>query len=72
MGSGVVITSASMLIGKEPHYIGTDINPLALDATRRTAEANHSNVDLVQTCFADSLKDKLAGKVDVLIFNPVI
>jgi methylase of polypeptide subunit release factors len=60
-----------MLLGKELHYIGTDINPMALDASRRTAEVNNSNIDLVQTCFADNLRGKLQRKVDILIFNPV-
>ena len=71
MGSGVVITSAQMLIGDALHFIGTDINPRALDATRRTAEANKCSVDLVQTCLSGNLREKLSGKVDVLIFNPV-
>jgi methylase of polypeptide subunit release factors len=44
VGSGLVINSLQMLLSKERKgalFYGTDINLMALDATRRTAEKNN-------------------------------
>ena len=72
-GSGCVITYIHQLfdqIGISASYFATDINPDAVALTRRTAEYNGVEVECVQTSFCDALVDKLASRVDVLIFNP--
>ena len=50
--------------------IATDINPRAVDATRRTAAANDVTIECIQTDLVEGLQGRLAGQVDVLLFNP--
>jgi len=50
--------------------LATDINPFAIDATQRTAIANNVTVECILTDLVTGLEGRLAGKVDVLLFNP--
>lgn len=73
-GSGCVITYLSTLlksreVGSFTAY-GTDINPVALEVTRQTAERNHVTVQLTQTDLVQELEGRLGGQIDVMIFNP--
>ncbi|TNV75739.1 hypothetical protein FGO68_gene10892 [Halteria grandinella] len=69
VGSGVVITSLAMLLKRDDVvYVATDINPKAIEAAERTAEANQIKLKTQETTFCDGMG--LEGKVDILIFNP--
>jgi release factor glutamine methyltransferase len=50
--------------------LAVDINRDAAVATRRTATASGISIDVVQGDLASPLLPRLAGAVDVLIFNP--
>ncbi|CAK9315669.1 unnamed protein product [Citrullus colocynthis] len=72
-GSGYVITSLALMLGKEAsgtHYIATDINPHAIRVTQETLEAHGVHAELVSTDIASGLEKRLAGSVDVLVVNP--
>eukprot|EP00347_Sterkiella_histriomuscorum_P004520 403360150 len=74
LGSGVVINSLQMILKKqnirECIYYGVDINQKALDATRRTAQANQCQINLLQMNFCDNMVQRMKGQFDILIFNP--
>ncbi|KAL3850099.1 hypothetical protein ACJIZ3_011981 [Penstemon smallii] len=72
-GSGYVITSLALLLGKEAsgaHYMATDINPHAVGVTRETLEAHGCHAELVNTDIALGLEKRLARSVDVIVVNP--
>ncbi|KAG8389034.1 hypothetical protein BUALT_Bualt02G0187400 [Buddleja alternifolia] len=72
-GSGYVITSLALLLGKEEndaYYIATDVNPHAVRVTRETLEAHGCHAELVNTDIASGLEKRLAGSVDVMVVNP--
>ena len=73
-GSGCCISHLAMLHRAadvpQPHCIATDINPHAVLLTRQTAASNGVLVDAVRMNLADGLVERLAGLVDVLLFNP--
>jgi len=78
-GSGCVIVFLAKLLREEGllldsttlRLIATDVNPLAASVTLRTARANNvPMLEVVQTRLVNGLLDALAGKVDVLLFNP--
>ncbi|PNF28789.1 HemK methyltransferase family member 2 [Cryptotermes secundus] len=67
-GSGVVITAVAKALGTNSHCIAIDINPVACGVTQRTAQLNHTEVEVVTM-------DLMSGfhwdnRIDVLIFNP--
>jgi release factor glutamine methyltransferase len=70
-GSGIVITSLSSVLGPSSFYIAVDINPEAVQCTKETL-STHSV--LTSGCINDnmltSLMPRLAGAVDILLFNP--
>ncbi|EYU46290.1 hypothetical protein ABFS82_04G056100 [Erythranthe guttata] len=73
-GSGYVITSLSLLLGKEysggAYYIATDINPHAVTVTRETLESHGCHAEVVNTDIALGLEKRLARSVDVIVVNP--
>lgn len=69
-GSGYVITSLALILGKEGHYIATDINPHAVRVTRETLEAHGVHAEVITTNIASGLEKRLAGLVDVIVVNP--
>lgn len=71
-GSGYVITSLALLLGKEfnSYYIATDTNPRAVRVTHETLEAHGCHAELVNTDIASGLEERLAGCVDVMVVNP--
>ncbi|CAA3004756.1 hemK methyltransferase family member 2 [Olea europaea subsp. europaea] len=72
-GSGYVIASLALMLGKESsdcYFIATDINPHAVGVTRKTMEAHGCHADLVTTDIASGLEKRLAGLVDVMVVNP--
>ncbi|DAZ94391.1 TPA: hypothetical protein N0F65_003255 [Lagenidium giganteum] len=73
-GSGAVFVYLSTALQERNHhamYIATDINPLAIDVAHRTATINGTRTfDLVRTDLVSCLESRLAGQVDVLLFNP--
>ncbi|KAJ7962164.1 hemK methyltransferase family member 2-like [Quillaja saponaria] len=72
-GSGYVITSLALILGKEApgvHYIATDINPHAIRVTRETLEAHGVHAELINTNIASGLDSRLKGLIDVMVVNP--
>ncbi|WVZ08137.1 hypothetical protein V8G54_021483 [Vigna mungo] len=72
-GSGYVITSLALILGQEGYgvnYFATDINPHAVEVTRKTMEAHGVGAELVVTDIAAGLEERLAGSVDVMVVNP--
>ena len=73
-GSGVVINFLSKHLSiaeiGRPLCIATDINSQACQATRRTAEKNGNDVEVVNCDLLEPLADRLERKVDLLVFNP--
>ncbi|PWY98563.1 putative methylase [Testicularia cyperi] len=70
-GSGVVTAFLAKIIGStEAAYIGIDLNPDANRCTLATGLANDVRVEAVRTSLFSSLRPRLDGKVDVLVFNP--
>lgn len=71
---GCIITYLSKLledIGIWSIGFATDINPHANLCTLRTAKQNNiQNLEVIQCNFAAPVKEKLQGKIDVLVFNP--
>lgn len=70
-GSGVVINFlAKNLVSTKPLCIATDINADACLATRKCAMLNSNDIQVVNCEFVGPLKDRLANRIDILIFNP--
>ncbi|PKA54271.1 hypothetical protein AXF42_Ash000104 [Apostasia shenzhenica] len=72
-GSGYVITSLAIMLGKESfgiHYFATDINPHAVETTAKTLEAHGVNAEIICTDIASGLGGRLAGMMDVIVINP--
>ncbi|XP_046350926.2 methyltransferase N6AMT1-like [Haliotis rufescens] len=69
-GSGVCITFLARMLGSSSVYMSTDINVRAACITRDTAYRNSVMVEPVVTDLVNSLASRLAGCVDVLLFNP--
>lgn len=54
-----------------PYFLLTDVNKRAADIAHSTCLHNGlEHFDVIQTDLLSGLEDRLAGKVDVLIFNP--
>ncbi|KAL0389361.1 UNVERIFIED_CONTAM: Methyltransferase N6AMT1 [Sesamum calycinum] len=72
-GSGYVITSLALLLGKEDsdaYYIATDINPHAVRVTCETLLAHGCHAEVVNTDIASGLEKRLSRSVDVMVVNP--
>ena len=54
----------------KPSCVATDTNPHAVAATRRTLQQHGVEGEVVLTDLAAGLESRLAGRVDVLLFNP--
>ena len=50
--------------------LATDINPAAAAATRQTLTAHDARAEVVVTDLLAGLEARLAGRVDLLVFNP--
>lgn len=67
-GTGIVITAVAKALGTNSCCIAIDINPVACRATRRTAQLNSTEVEVVTMDLVSGFHwDK---RIDVLIFNP--
>ncbi|KAI4367446.1 hypothetical protein MLD38_023185 [Melastoma candidum] len=72
-GSGYVITSLALMLGKESpgsFYIATDVNPDAVATTQKTLQAHEVDAEVVTCDIASGLEHRLAGMVDVMVVNP--
>ncbi|KAL3698423.1 hypothetical protein R1sor_012499 [Riccia sorocarpa] len=71
-GSGYVITSLALLMGEGSgaQYIATDISSVAAEVTRTTLRSHGVEADVVVTNLVTGLEKRLAGSVDLLVFNP--
>lgn len=72
-GSGYVITSLALILGQESYgtqYFATDINPHAVEVTRKTLDAHGVHAEVICTDIASGLGTRLQGMVDVVVVNP--
>lgn len=71
-GSGCVITFLGALLDdRPPLLLATDVNPQAAQCTAETAQRNSiTSLQVVRTDIVNGLLPRLAGQVDILIFNP--
>ncbi|KAG8908525.1 hypothetical protein FRB99_005885 [Tulasnella sp. 403] len=70
-GSGCVSAFIGSILGSSGClYLATDINARATEATARTGERNQIPISPVLTSLCDGLQNRLAHRVDVLLFNP--
>lgn len=71
-GSGYVITSLALIIGRNgaTQYVATDISSKAAAVTRETLAAHDVKADVFVTDLVSGLENRLVGAVDVLLFNP--
>lgn len=72
-GSGYVITSLALMLGGDKgsiDYIATDVSEAAVKATVATLKAHRVAADVYVADLVSGLDKRLAGAVDVLVFNP--
>ncbi|XP_039127512.1 methyltransferase N6AMT1-like isoform X2 [Dioscorea cayenensis subsp. rotundata] len=72
-GSGYIITSLAIILGKENsgiHYFTSDINPYATRVTQRTLDAHGVHAEIINTDIASGLQKRLVGMMDVIVVNP--
>ncbi|XP_024524003.1 uncharacterized protein LOC9655195 isoform X3 [Selaginella moellendorffii] len=72
-GSGYVISSLALMLRDEvesSQYVATDINQAATETTLETLKAHGVSADVVRTDLVSGLERRLAGSVDLLVFNP--
>lgn len=72
-GSGYVITSLAIMLALEnsrAQYFATDINPHAVETTRKTLEAHGVHAEIVAADIASGLQKRLKGMIDVVVVNP--
>lgn len=72
-GSGYVITSLALMLGNDNgkvEYIATDASEAAVKTTHATLRAHHVSADVFVADLVSGLEKRLAGAVDVLVFNP--
>lgn len=64
--------SAARALQEKCHCIAIDINPYACQATLETAKAHavDAQVDVLRGDLVNGLLPRMAGKVDLLLFNP--
>ncbi|XP_054722706.1 methyltransferase N6AMT1-like isoform X2 [Uloborus diversus] len=68
-GSGVISATIAKALGPIC-YLCTDINPVAVHATKILTQSNDVSVDVIQTNLVEAFGTRLKNAVDVLIFNP--
>lgn len=69
-GSGCVSAFVAKLLGPRCLYLCTDINSFASDCTLRTGKTNKVLLHSVQASFAQPFRERLKGKIDIILFNP--
>lgn len=71
-GSGCISAFLAQIIGPtEAAFVCTDINELALHATRQTGLRNgNTHLDVIQSSLLHALWPRCRAQVDVLLFNP--
>jgi release factor glutamine methyltransferase len=70
-GSGVPIVFLGKLLKSKANCIATDINPMALQTAKKTAEMNGlKQLDTIECDLGSALLPKQKGSIDALIFNP--
>lgn len=70
-GSGIASTFMASMLGVSNTYVmSTDINKYAADVTLRTGAANDVPLNPVLCNLLDPLAQRLAGQVELFIFNP--
>lgn len=69
-GSGVVSVALASALKQSCYFVATDVNSVACGATRRTAEANGVEVNVLQADLLGGIYHRLRGHVDLFLCNP--
>lgn len=70
-GTGIVSAFVAKIIGVHAAaYIGVDLNPEANRCTVATGRQNGVHIEAVRSSLLQGLRQRLQGRVDVLVFNP--
>ncbi|CAI6003507.1 unnamed protein product [Closterium sp. NIES-64] len=69
-GSGAAAPSAAVSLASQAAFLAVDINPHAADITRQTLAAHSIPADVVLSDLGTALIPRMAGQVNILIFNP--
>ena len=69
-GSGVIITALAMALGSRcpSYFIASDINPHACNVTKKTSDANSTQVDVIQMDLVTNFLP--LNLFDIILFNP--
>ncbi len=71
VGSGIILTHLARLLGTNTGvFLGTDINHDAAMRAQRTLDRNGVRGGVIVTDLVSSIRERIRGKVDVLVFNP--
>ncbi|CAI7795203.1 unnamed protein product [Closterium sp. NIES-53] len=62
--------AAAVSLASQAAFLAVDINPHAADITRQTLAAHCIPADVLLSDLGSALKPRMAGQVDILIFNP--
>jgi hypothetical protein len=66
----VITHLATLLPQGSALFLATDTNPAASKCTRATAQLNNKPIEPVQTDLVECLIERIAGKTDIILFNP--
>jgi HemK-related putative methylase len=69
-GSGIIISYLSLLLRNRGFFWAVDVNPAACATTQASMRENGVRGDVVQGDLTSALEPRLAGLIDVLVFNP--
>lgn len=71
-GSGYVVASLALILGADSgaQFLATDLSPRAAEVAQQTLAAHAVTADVIVTDLVGGLEGRLAGSVDVLLFNP--
>ncbi|KAF8905451.1 S-adenosyl-L-methionine-dependent methyltransferase [Gymnopilus junonius] len=69
-GSGCVTSFLGKVLGPSVLYLCTDINPHACRCTLLTGRQNQVDVNVVNGSLTTPFQNRLAHKIDVIVFNP--
>jgi len=69
-GSGIIITFLATILGPKIFYFASDKNNHASISTKKCGIENKVNINVCTDDLISSLKSRLKGSVDILLFNP--
>ncbi|MFH4978150.1 hypothetical protein AB6A40_004859 [Gnathostoma spinigerum] len=69
-GTGIASSFVAKMVNHLAYSFASDINPTAAECCRTTAAMNSVQIDVLCCDLLSPLQDRLAGFVDILLFNP--